>query len=615
MEFVRRSSVALLLGILLTLTAQVPGVVAGSIEIKVVPRSEIAEIGKDLVLEVEITPAPGEAVVVSGLDIDVTTGDGQEFFGDPYPVKPLSPAGSDPATYKGAARFEWAAPVGLDVKPLTADLIVKVTARTTGGATESAEWSGAINVDYGEGWSADKISNFIERKGIGFFLLLVFGFGILMSLSPCIYPMIPITLAVIGAQSQEKGAARGLVMSITYVVGMALVYAIMGALSATVFSGITAFMQSPVVLVPIAVLLVGLSFSMFGAFELEAPAFLRDRLQGPGTGNRGGLIGVFAMGLVAGLVASPCVGPFLMALLVWVGTTGDWILGFFSLFTFGIGMGLLLIGVGTFPALLGTMPQSGGWMDTVKKGMGLLLVAMAFYFVRPGSVLPANIFYPLVGVTTILTAVFMGAFDSLAPEAGWWPRTLKGLGLVVFVAGLYFLGGSFIQHGFMMPSPLAEISAGPVSEATPTPAGQESTVETATTEEPVAEPLPEKVQWTKIHTGENVQAFLDQKRAEAKAAGRPVIIDFWAQWCVYCKKLDKHVWNVPEVVEEAQRFITIKVDATAPDDAEMTSIREYFKVPGLPRIIFIDSRGEVLHGRSAGYKSAADMLELMKSIR
>jgi thiol:disulfide interchange protein DsbD len=615
MESARLNSATLYLGLFLAATTLVPGALAGPVDINVVPRGEIAEIGKDLVLEVEITPAAGEAILVDGLVIEVTTGDGQKFFGAPYPVKPLSTPGSDPTAYEGSATFEWAAPVGSEVEPLTADLIVTITAGTTGGSTETAEWIGAINVDYGEEWSADKISDFIARKGIGFFLVLVFGFGLLMSLSPCIYPMIPITLAVIGAQSQEKGAARGLVMSVTYVVGMALVYAIMGALSATVFSGITAFMQSPVVLVPIALLLFGLSFSMFGAFELQAPAFLRDRLQGPGAGNRGGLIGVFAMGLVAGLVASPCVGPFLAALLVWVATTGDWVLGFFSLFTFGIGMGLILIGVGTFPALLGTMPQSGGWMDTIKKGMGLLLVAMAFYFVRPGSVLPANIFYPLVGVTTILTAVFMGAFDSLAPEAGWWPRALKGMGLAVFVAGLYFLGGSFIQHGFMMPSPLAEISAGPGVKSQTAPAGSGATVRTATTMEAVAKPLPEKVQWTKIHTGENVQAFIDQKRAEAKAAGRPMMIDFWANWCVYCKKLDKLVWNVPEVVAEAQRFDTIKVDATAPDDAEMTAIKEEFKVPGLPMIIFIDSRGEVLHGRSSGWKTADEMLKVMQSIR
>ncbi len=118
-----------------------------------------------------------------------------------------------------------------------------------------------------------------------------------------------------------------------------------------------------------------------------------------------------------------------------------------------------------------------------------------------------------------------------------------------------------------------------------------------------------------IHTGENVQAFLDAKRAEAKAAGKPVMIDFWATWCVYCKKLDKLVWNVPAVVAESQRFVTIKIDATAPDDDEMTAIKEEFQVPGLPRVIFIDSRGEVLLGRSVGFKPADEMLEIMKSIR
>lgn len=615
MKSVYRNCVIIGLGLLITLTFALPEQAFAEVRVKVVSQSQIAEIGQDLVLEIEVVPSAGTALLTEGLEIQVSQENGSDFFGTPYPLKTLSAIDSATKTHQGSARFEWAAPVGADIAPLTAHLIVTVKAPTVAGTIETGSWSGSLEVDFGDDWSADKISDFIARKGIGFFLVLVFGFGLLMSLSPCIYPMIPITLAVIGAQSQEKGAGHGLVMSVAYVVGMAFVYAIMGALSATVFSGITAFMQSPAVLVPIAILLFALSFSMFGAFELQAPAFLRDRFQGPGAGGRGGLIGVFAMGMVAGLVASPCVGPFLAALLVWVATTGDWVLGFLSLFTFGMGMGMILIGVGTFPALMGTMPQSGGWMDTVKKGMGLLLVAMAFYFVRPGSVLPAHIFYPLVGATTILTAVFMGAFDSLAPEAGWWPRALKGLGLVTFVAGLFFLGGSFLQHGFLMPSPLAGISALPAQEMVratttiPSAGGNDAPAETA------AAPLPDKVQWTKIHTGENVKSFIEAKRAEAKAAGRPVMIDFWAQWCVYCKKLDKTVWNVPEVVAEAQRFETIKVDATAPDDEEMTKIKEEFKVPGLPLVIFIDSRGEVLHGRSAGFKPADEMLAIMKSIR
>jgi len=579
---------------------------AGPIGVDVITRGEITEIGKDLVLEIRITPAAGETLAAGNVTVETETS--RDFLGTPYPLRALDPEGR-------TAVFEWAAPVLAEVEPGQADLILKVSAGLPGGGIETGTWSGTFEVGFGEEWSADRITDFIARRGLLPFLAVVFGFGLLMSLSPCIYPMIPITLAVIGAQSQEKGAWHGLVMSVTYVIGMALVYAILGALSATVFSGITAFMQSPTVLVLMALLLLALSFSMFGAFELQAPAFLRDRLGGPG-GGKSGLVGTFAMGMVAGLVASPCVGPFLAALLVWVATTGNWVLGFTSLFTFGMGMGLLLIGVGTFPAMLGSMPQSGGWMESVKKGMGLLLVAMAFYFVRPELVMPEKYFYPLVGVVVILTAVFMGAFDSMPPGAHWWDRTRKGLGLVAFVAGLFLLGGSFVRYNLLMPAAHDVISGSPANAVAMIDSRDNPS--TTIVDNPGPQPghvLPEKVSWEIIHTGEGVQAFLDGKMAEAKATGRPVMIDFWAQWCVYCKKLDKAVWNVPEVVAEAQRFVTIKVDATAPDDEEMTAIKEYFKVPGLPRVIFIDSRGEVLHGRTAGFKPAGEMLAVMKDIR
>jgi len=570
----------------------------------------VARIGGELVLEIRLTPAAGQTIDPAGVTVRVQGG--PAGLGEPYPLAALPGEGSTRV-------FEWAAPVAADAEPATGILELAVEARTGAGGVETASWSGPVEIGYGEEWSADRISDFIARRGLLPFLAVVFGFGLLMSLSPCIYPMIPITLAVIGARSQERGTLHGLVMSVVYVTGMALVYAVLGALSATVFSGITALMQSPVVLVPLAVLLLVLSFSMFGAFELQAPAFLRDRLGGPGGSGRGGVIGVFSMGLVAGLVASPCVGPFLAALLVWVGTTGNWVLGFVSLFTFGIGMGVLLIGVGTFPALLGSMPRSGGWMETVKKGMGLLLVAMAFYFVRPEVVTPARIFYPLLGTAVVLTAVFMGAFDGLTPGAHWWDRTRKGLGLVAFTAGLFLLGGSFLRYGLLMPAPLPDgpghgsvaASSMPVAAAERT--GTEGGPGTASAAE--AAPLPAKVPWEVVRTGEGVRAFLDARRAEARAAGEPMMIDFWATWCVYCKKLDKAVWNSPEVVKESLRFRTVKVDATAPDDEEMEKIKEEFQVPGLPRVIFIDSRGEILHGKSSGFRPADEMLAVMRSIR
>jgi len=557
-----------------------------------------AEIGRELVIGFSVTlDGP---VAADALRIEVAGGGG--LLGDAYPLRVLA---GDPAA-GGDLRIEWAAPVAEDAEPGARDLTFTIFAGDTGAV---AAWRGAVAVDYGQEWSADRISAFIDRRGLPLFLVLVFGFGILMSLSPCIYPMIPITLAVIGAQSQEKGVAHGLFMSVTYVLGMATVYAVLGALSATVFRGITAYMQSPAVVGPIAVLLVVLAFSMFGAFELQAPRFLRDRLQGPGGGNSGGIVGVFAMGMVAGLVASPCVGPFLAALLVWVGTTGNWILGFFALFTFGIGMGLLLIGVGTFPALLGSMPRSGGWMDTVKKGMGLLLLAMAFWFVRPPVLLTPRIFFPLLGGTTVLVAVFIGAFDPLAAGAHWWDRTRKGLGLIALTAGLYILVMPFLREGLRLPVPVPAEPAG-VAAAVP---GER--MDAAPTDAEVEPALPAKVQWKKVHTGENVQEFLADRLAKAEAAGQPVMIDFWAEWCVYCKKLDKDVWSAPEVVAESQRFVRIKIDATAPDDAAMAATKEEFRVPGLPRVVFIDSRGEVLHGRTSGFKPAAEMLALMQGVR
>jgi thioredoxin:protein disulfide reductase len=580
---------------------------AQATEVTLIPETlpESFEIGKNMVLRFSLALPEGALLAEEGLQLQTEPGSEASFFSTPYPPKMVS-------TRAGAAVIEWAAPLPDDLKPAAHTLKFLLVAKDTTGQPLQGTWTGTLKVDFGEEWSANKISNFIEERGMFLFLLLLFGFGLLMSLSPCIYPMIPITLAVIGTQSKEKGILHGLTMSLTYVIGMALVYAIIGYLSATVASGITAFMQSPVVMVPIALLLIVLSFSMFGAYELQAPQFLRDKMGGPG-GNRSGLFGVFLMGMIAGLIASPCVGPFLGGLLLMLATTGDGLLAFISLFTFGMGMGVLLIGVGTFPALLGSMPQAGGWMATLNKSMGLLLVGMALYFLRPESVIPAPYFYPLLGGVMVVVGCFVGAFDPLERNSGWWDRTRKALGILVLVSGLVFFVGSNLQYGFLgraWQSVLPESTS-----MVQLPAVTASHFEDSAPVEQTAAPLPAKVQWEVIHTGDNVQAFLDRKRAEAKASGKPIMIDFWATWCVYCKKLDKAVWNQPEVVKESLRFVTIKVDATAQDDPEMEAIKEELRVPGLPRVIFIDSRGDILHGRSSAFKPAAEMLEVMKGIR
>jgi thiol:disulfide interchange protein DsbD len=548
--------------------------------------SERAIIGKDLVLDLTLPAAIGSDAAQLGVTIEPVDAEADALFEETFR---LESAGS-------AGRFTLTATTRPDAQP--GDHEVRVT--ITRGDTEHT-WEGTISLEFGDEWTAARITYFIGDRGLFLFLGLVFLGGILMSATPCIYPMIPITLAVIGAQTQEKGVAKGFILALTYGLGLAIVYGIIGVVSATVFSGITAFLQSPVVLVPIAALMVAMSFAMFGAFELEAPAFLRNRLQGAGGGNAG-LVGAFVAGMVAGLVASPCVGPFLAALLVWVGTTGSVFLGFWSLFIFGLGLSALLVAVGTFPSLLSSMPQSGGWMENVKRGMGLLLLYMAFFFVRPPLVLPEAIFYPLLGAVTVMVAVFLGAFDRMSSDSNWWDRTRKGLGVLALLAGIWLMGKQVLPQLIPAPTVMPQatvMTVGPSGGATAT----------------AAAPLPDKVQWEVVHTGENVMDFIDGKIAAAKANGQPVIIDFWATWCAYCKKLDKTVWNQPEVVQESLRYVTIKVDATKPDDDDMAAVKERFRVPGLPTVALIDSQGNIQFGKSFnGYKGPDEVLDLMQSI-
>lgn len=542
-------------------------------------------IGKDVILQLTLPASVGSDPAAVQATITPTADAALPLFTESVRVR----AGDAPGRFTLTATTLRGAPPG--------EHPVRVVV-SAGGVEHT--WDGVISLEYGSEWTAERITYFIANRGLLLFLGLVFLGGILMSATPCIYPMIPITLAVIGAQTQEKGVAKGFVLALAYGLGLAIIYGVIGVVSATVFSGITALLQSPVVLVPIALLMVAMSFAMFGAFELEAPAFLRNRLQGAG-GGRAGLVGAFLAGMVAGLVASPCVGPFLAALLVWVGTTGSVFLGFWSLFIFGLGLSALLVAVGTFPSLMSSMPQSGGWMETVKRAMGLLLLYMAFFFVRPPVVLPESVFYPLLGVVTIVVAAFMGAFDRLAPDSHWWVRTRTGLGVVVLLVGIWLLGKQAI--GDMIPAPT--VAPMPVAMTSGPASGQAVAMA----------PLPDEVQWEVIHTGESVMDFIDGKIAEAVQNEQPVVIDFWATWCAYCKKLDKTVWNQPEVVRESLRFVTIKVDATKPDDDDMMAVKERFQVPGLPTVAFIDSQGNIQFGKSFnGYKGPEEILGLMQTI-
>ena len=254
----------------------------------------------------------------------------------------------------------------------------------------------------------------MPRSGLFWLFLAAFGFGLAASLTPCVYPMIAITMAVIGAKGGGKG--RGLALSAALVAGMAATYTALGVAAALTGAAFGALAQRPAFLVPVSVLFALFALSLFGAFEIRLPERLQSRLQGSGPGA--GLAGAFAMGLVLGPLSAPCVGPFIGTALVAIAQDGRVLLGAALLFTFALGMGVLFMAVGTFSAAL---PRSGDWLVQLKQAMGLVVLGFAVWNVR--LVVPAWLIFALWSVTLLLAAPILGAFrPAEIPVRGFRPR-------------------------------------------------------------------------------------------------------------------------------------------------------------------------------------------------
>jgi thiol:disulfide interchange protein DsbD len=413
----------------------------------------------------------------------------------------------------------------------------------------------------------------IEKKGVFAALLLAFVAGIGLSFTPCVYPMIPITVAVIGGQSGGT-PLKGFLLSLVYVFGISIVYSVLGIVAASTGALFGSAMQSPYVIGFVAAVFIALAFSMFGAYTLQAPTFLSEKF---GQKGSAGIAGVFFMGLVAGTVASPCVGPALVSMLVYIATTGSKALGFLMLFTFAWGLGLLLIVIGTFSGSIKALPRSGAWMGIVERVFGLLLFGAALYYLK--LIIPEWLFTVILGIFLIVTGVFSGGLDRIVAESGTLIRAKKTFGIVCLVFGLYFLAGSLLIKGLFLP-PLSTTSA---------------TVSTQ-----------EEIDWV---TSEK------EGLAAAKASAKPAMIDFWAEWCSICKKLDKKTYTDPEVVRESKRFINIKVDCTNRDDPTVRLLLGKYGIVGLPTLIFVSSDGTLLKDKTVtGFVDSSELLRIMRSM-
>ena len=406
-------------------------------------------------------------------------------------------------------------------------------------------------------------------------VLISIGAGLALAATPCVWPMFPILSSIIVGQGNAVTPARGLGLASAYSLGMALVYTALGVVAGLVGRGFAGELQNPIVLSTFGVLLVVLSLSMFGLYELQLPAALRDRLSAKNEALSGGQIGgVFGMGVLSALIVSPCVSAPLVGALVYIGNQHDPLLGGVALFSIAVGMSVPLLVIGASAGTL--LPRSGAWMEQVKRFFGLALLGVALYLVR--SVLPAFVSMLAWGTLAIVTGVVLGAFEPVTTrEYEGTARTVKGFGILFVVLGTIELIGA--ASGGLDPSqPLARLARGGAGEAVAASAE--------------AGPRFERVASV---------AELDQR---LQSAGRPVMLDFYADWCVSCKEMEAQTFVDPTVQAKLDKALLLRADVTA-NSADDQALLKRFHLFGPPGIILFDAQGRELEAaRVVGFQDA-----------
>lgn len=431
-----------------------------------------------------------------------------------------------------------------------------LAAKATGAAGTQA--SQATNLD-----NASGIFDFIQGASLASLISIFFLLGLGLTFTPCVFPMVPIISSIIAGQAKPS-PSRSFTLALAYVLGMAITYAAAGVVTGLLGAGanVQAAMQNPYVLGVFAAIFVILAMAMFGLFELQLPAFIRDRLNTQSQNLSGGQLGsVFVIGAFSALVVSPCVSAPLAGALIYISATGDAFIGGLSLFAMGLGMGVPLIAVAVGGGKL--FPKAGKWMDSVKAVFGVMLLAVAIWLISRFAPGPVNLV--LWALLFCLSGVQMGAFDSA--KAGW-PRLFKGLGLVLtFYAALLLIGAA--SGGSNPLKPLASLQLS-------TSTGISSTA-------PSTQKLPFKAA--------NSLSELEQRLATQNT--RVSMLDFYADWCISCIVMENEVFPLPKVNSQLRQMNLLKADVTD-NNAEHKALMEHFDLFGPPSILFFDAQGKEL---------------------
>jgi len=428
---------------------------------------------------------------------------------------------------------------------------------------------------------SDSIADVLKSGKWWFIVSVFFAAGILVSLTPCMWPMMPVlSTIIVGTSGAPTSRLHSFNLSLAYTLGMALCYTLAGIAAGLSGHLLSSSLQSPWILAASAIVFVLLALAMFGWYELKLPSAFEEAMVNASNRFKGGrFAGVFVMGALSALILSPCVAPALAGALVYISQTRDVVLGGAALFAMSMGMGLPLLLIGASAGAI--LPKSGPWMSSVRNFFGVLMLGLAVWVISP--VIPVSLQLGAWAALLIVPAIYLHALDALPVHASSATKFAKGIAVILLVSGIAMLVGAFSGAR----SPLQPLSAIALGNA----AGKQES----------------RLPFQRIASVDELEKTLQASR------GKLVMLDFYADWCVACKELEHFTFSDPRVASALKDAVLLQADVTRDNDQDKALLKR-FGLFGPPGIVFFDGNGQELAKRVIGYKNADDFLQALEPL-